>query len=281
MKEWLIKTSILLVLFFLNCQDNNVIPPPVDMEYDVGPAYSNDGSRIAYFSYGMRSNPPKPGLYITDTSGINRVFIADWGMGPTWLPGDTEIVFFNLSYKIYLINLNTGLISLLVDADFARFTAITKARQFLYFDASGNDATWAMTIYRKDLVTGLIDTLIGGEYPTISPDEKWLAFNRNGIFIYNLDNDSLVRLSPFGESPSWSSTRDEIVYTYNPPGITSYYQVYITNLQGQRRIVTSNGSFPHFSPDGNRIVYNAISSDHFTHIWIMNRDGGDKRQITF
>jgi Tol biopolymer transport system component len=201
-------------------------------------------------------------------------------MSPTWLPGDSEIVFFNLSYMIYLLNLNTGLISLLVNMDFARFTAITKDGRFLYFDASGNDTIWSMTIYRKNLTTGDIDTLIGGEYPTLSPDEKWLAFGRYGIFIYNLDKDSLVRLSPFGEFPCWSPTRDEIVYAYIPPGRGSY-DIYITDLLGNRHKIMANGCFPRFSPDGNRIVYDADSNDNLTHIWLMNRDGGGKRQITF
>lgn len=273
--------AIPLCCLLLTCGEaDNTIPSPLNLDYDVGPAFSNDGSRIAYFSYGIRSYPPKPGSYITDTSGVNRWFVAEWGMGPTWLPGDSEIVFFNLSYMIYLLNLNTGLISLLVNMDFARFTAITKDRRFLYFDAHRVDTIWTTAIFRKDMITGEIDTLVGGEYPSLSPDGKWVAFSRYGIFIYNTENDSLVQLSPFGQYPCWSPTRDEIVYCYIPPGRGSY-DIYITDLHGNRRKIVTNGAFPRFSPDGNRIVYEAYSSDHFSHIWLVNRDGGDKRQITY
>jgi Tol biopolymer transport system component len=277
MRPWYI-LAIPLCCLLLTCGDgDNIMPTPTSLPYDYSPAFSNDGSRIAYSSYG-RSNLPKPGLYITDTSGVNRSFIADWGMHPTWFPGDTEIVFFNHSYQIYLINLNTGLISLLVDMEFARFTAVTKDRRFLYFDASGDDTIWSMTIYRKNLISGDIDTLVGGQYPTLSPDEKWLAFNRNGIYIYNIERDSLVRLTNVGQGPCWSPTGDEIAFDYQPDGGST--GIYITNLKGNYHKIT-NGEFPHYSPDGTRIVYDAYSSDNETHIWLMNPDGGDKRQITF
>lgn len=280
MRPWYILATSLCCLLLRCGEGDSLIPSPVNMRYDIGPAYSNDGSRIAYFSFGIRSYPPKPGLYITDTSGINRLFVADWGMHPTWLPGDTEIVFFDLSYNIYLINLNNGIESLLVDLQFSRFTSVTNDRRYLYFDAYRVDSIWTTAVCRLDFLSGKIDTIVSGECPSISPDGKWLAFFRKGVFIYNLDNDSLVQLAPFGEFPCWSPTRDEIAFAYIPPGRGSY-DIYITDLLGNRHKIMANGCFPRFSPDGNRIVYDADSNDNLTHIWLMNRDGGGKRQITF
>jgi Tol biopolymer transport system component len=56
----------------------------------VAPAWSRDGSRIAYFSYGDIEHPS--GIYVIDPDGSHQRWLAT-GHDPDWGPGDREIAY--------------------------------------------------------------------------------------------------------------------------------------------------------------------------------------------
>ncbi|MBD3337999.1 MAG: hypothetical protein GF353_02745 [Candidatus Lokiarchaeota archaeon] len=126
--------------------------------------------------------------------------------------------------------------------------------------------------------------------PYWSPDCKNLIFNYNlndwsnmGLGIFNINTrrisflKELDNLSPF--FARWSPTRDEIIFVGNAiPGI----QIYRANLDGANPVKLTNAfmaSFPDWSPDGDRIAYLRWESLYKNPtIWIMNRDGSNKKK---
>lgn len=109
------------------------------------------------------------------------------------------------------------------------------------------------------------------------------ADGRSGLWIVDIDGSPLrllVQAPDVGEvsSPRWSPDGSTIVFTRDR-------QIWTIGSDGAGERRLTNGGFddgPTWTPDA-RIVFARLdpSRDHAMHLWVMDGDGSDPRQLTF
>ena len=215
------------------------------------PAFSPDGSRIAYTSY-MRDNPD---LYVASAGGGRPKRISKrYGMntGATWSPDGSKIAL-TLSKdgnpEIYVISSSSGKI----------IKRLTKNRH--------------------------IDTS-----PNWSPDGKEIAFvsDRQGspqVYVVKAGGGTPKKVSKNGSyntTPQWSpvSGQRKLVYTTSDGGA---FDIVVLDLDGGKmtRITQKEGNNeePSFAPNGRAVAF-ASSRKSGSGIYIANADGtGDAKLV--
>jgi Tol biopolymer transport system component len=173
-------------------------------------------------------------------------------------------------------------------------------------DKTGNNEIWIMNQDDTNQRQLTFDKKKENVSPSFSPDGKEIVFvsNRTGnwdVWIMNRDGTNQRQLT-FGENiddafPSFSSDGKEVVFVsdkgdINKEDIFVPNHIWIMNRDGtnQRQLTFGENIdvFPSFSPDGKEIVFYSDRDDIdkedifvFSHVWIMNRDGTNQRQLTF
>jgi Tol biopolymer transport system component len=118
--------------------------------------------------------------------------------------------------------------------------------------------------------------------------------DQNGVFSIKSDGSKLRRLTPpelFAGSPGWSPNGRAIAAVDNFCGACPESDVFVFDLvSGEIRQLTDspdNESFPDFSPDGERIAYDAGTVDvpnpgdfGATDIYVIDADGGEPANLT-
>ncbi len=120
--------------------------------------------------------------------------------------------------------------------------------------------------------------------PTWSPDGGKIAFSglafsgKSDIYIYNRNNDSLMRLTDDyfdDKEPSWSPDGRYIAFSSDRGvfGEKNYYNLFIHDTEtGLVRYVTNgkfNDSAPTWSPDGRFLAFSSDRNDAFN-IWVLH-----------
>jgi TolB protein len=193
------------------------------------PAWSPDGSRVAF----VRTRPGGNGLYVMrlDGSALKRLTPASQSpIHPAWMPDGTAILY-------------------CTDDDL---------RPPLKNSAA---------IYRLDLATGRISTVISGgvnTYPVPSPDGKKIAFrkffeNNSEVFVASIDGTAMHNLTnhpAFDGWPAWSPDGRRIAFSSNR---NSSYQIFVMDADGSnvRLVANTEGraTNPKWSPDGRSIYF--------------------------
>jgi dipeptidyl aminopeptidase/acylaminoacyl peptidase len=217
----------------------------------ISPAWSKDGSRLAY-SAGQE-------IYVVNPDGSNRTQLTtnpagDWL--PTWSPVGNKIVFVtnrDLNNEIYVMN-----------ADGSNATRLTTNTVADTTPAVSPDGT--KIAFSSDLRVGCI------------------APNCLDIFVMNADGTGLTPLSVTAASdisPSWSPDGTRITFESDrdhPMG-----EIYSMNADGSNvtRLTnnTSADRSPEWSPDGTRIAF-ASDRDGDWDIWVMEANGANPAHLT-
>ena len=218
--------------------------------FDYGPAWSPNGSKIAFVS-----DDGNLEIYMMSLDGTNRTRltnntpIADFN--PTWSPDGSKIAFASRegpNAAIYVMN-----------ADGSNRTRLT------------NNPT-------------------SDSGPAWSPDSSKIAFESysggNGnteIYVMNADGSNQVRLTtdPATDNcPTWSPDGAKIAFN---SARDSNYEIYVMNADGTKQTrltnISAQDACPAWSPKGSNIAF-ASRRDGNDEIYVMDADGSNQVRLT-
>ena len=245
-------------IYSMDQNGDNLLQLTDDPAYDMFPACSPDGRRIAFISErGITSD-----LYVMDSAGNNVVRLTHDNfveIDPSWSPDGKRIAF-------------------------SSFRA-----------AVGNDEIYAMDTNGNNPVNLTKHKWQDGS-PSWSPDGSKIAFvsARDGRFltpehIFVMNADGKERRNLTGDTdltknrfPDWSPDGSKIAFHSQhlfDPGLR--YQIYAITAEGENlERLTEEGSnrFPAYSPDGTKIAY--VSHRNGSHIYLMDTDGSNPVKVT-
>jgi len=210
--------------------------------FDLFPAYSPDGTRIA-FTRGV--DPAEPEIYVMNADGSGVTRLTNLGdsntRAPAWSPDGTKIAFHSS------------------------------------LSGSPRANVWTMNADGSNP-----QPLVEGNWPSWSPDGTRIAFAISGdIAVVNVDGSGLQTLNEGGavgaSDPDWSPDGSKITFVSNPNDDNS--DVHVMNADGSDELnLTSNpgkDDFPDWSPDGTKILFASAPPGGPTKLTTMNPDGTD------
>src|SRR5690242_374226 len=270
-------------------------------------ALSPDGHHVAY-TVTMRDEPRRPygQLWVMDLATQKSIRFGgdkDRGGGPLWSPDGKWIAFFGRQGDKH------GL--MIARPDGSEFTVLaTPDGTDSPLPGIGNEVTWSPDGKQIAYISSVPDSRAAeasGDPMVITrylykPDagEGMTRFNDNHrlhIFVVDVATKQTRQLTKGDtdeHSIDWSPDGKEILYLTNPePNQDEFfnYDVYALKVADNtsRRITTTEfiEYDPLWSPDGKKILFRGTrrgltdreTTMEDTHVWVMNADGSDRREI--
>ena len=221
---------------------------------DVSPAWTPDGSKIAFAS--DRDGTGSTEIYVMNADGsepTRRTTNAAFDDSPTWSPDGSKIAFMSDrdgNFEIYVMN------------------------------ADGSEQTRLTTNVAQD------------NSPTWSPDGSKIAFMSRRddgnfeIYVMNANGSEQTRLTTdidVDDSPAWSPDGSKIAFASGRDLDTVNPEIYVMNADGseQTRLTTNAASddSPTWSPDGSKIAFMS-NRDGNSEIYVMNANGRVQANLT-
>ncbi len=241
-------------IYIMDYDGSNVRQVTSHKSTAIAPAWSPDGTKIAYTLFSRhRNNVKNPDIFEFDFRTNSLKLLSNrkgMNSGAAYAP-DGRSLALTMSFlgdpEIFSLDLSTG-----------NVTRLTKS--------FGVDVD-----------------------PSYSPDGKQLVFvsGRSGppmVFKMGADGSSPQRLTyagTYNATPNWSPMNNKIVFA---SWIDKTFDVFTMNIDGTNieRLTKSQGNNedPTFSPDGNFVVFSSNRSGS-KRIYVMNLDGSFVKPLTF
>jgi len=272
-----------------------------------GVAFSPDGHHVAY-SVAMRDEPGRPygQLWVMDLTTQKAIRFGgdkDRGGGAVWSPDGKWVAFFGRQGDKH------GLMIAKPDGSDVTVLASPEGTNSP-LPGTGNEITWSPDGKQIAYISSTPDDRAAeasGDPMVITrylykPDagEGMTRFNDNQrlhIFVVDIATRQIRQLTKGNtdeHSIDWSPDGKEILYLTNPdPNQDEFFNYDVFALKvvdnSVRRITATefNEYDPLWSPDGKRILFRGThrgltdreTTMEDTHVWVMNADGSDRREI--
>lgn len=126
-------------------------------------------------------------------------------------------------------------------------------------DNVGADTTYPTGLYLIETNGTGRRLLVEGRaaLPAWSPNGEWIAFTAGAIYAIHVSDDSLFRITNFaGFFPSWSP--DGLYLCCDRSGTQDTVGIWIVSISGSSAERFDYGSQAHWSPDGEKFVYEGV-----------------------
>jgi len=288
------------LLFTASCSNDEIVnhedpPPPSGISLiDYEPSWSPDGHTIAYFH--IDTSNATTGIFLIDTNGTNkRQLVSGYCGSPDFSPDGEWITFF--SSQIYKMKINGDSLTRLTNGGNNYYPSWSPDGKWIAYHSDFNDPTGSKVIWKvKSDGSENIDI---GEHgtgesimPAWSPDNSKLVYlkyftgssgeteiaimSSSGQTSYRLTNNNL-----WESFPKFSADGQTILFTQQHKSSINF-QLYTININGSdlKKVTDTQGYSADYSPNGDKLVYCDCSSTS-GRLWIMNKDGSSKRQLTY
>ncbi|NIR50859.1 hypothetical protein GWO43_19850 [candidate division KSB1 bacterium] len=292
MRRQLCKTTALLVIILFSltaCQKDEpvgITPElPPDFSDDLSPAWSPDGSTIAFTHRRISTDTccGPFGIYFVNPDGSGRRLFLAGGHSPAWSP-DGEKLAFVLSGSIAIMNKDSiGFRSFGVEGFFPAWSPDgTK----IAYDTGEGGRTFIIDLAQEAAPEKFLDRAAD---PTWSPDGQELAFSRRetpfsalSIYKAKLDGSGISQLTKPREElnnhryPEYSHKGNRIAFSSDNVGII------VIDAKGRHeRVIIRGGASPSWSPDDQFLVFHgATDTPGRARLFIIGADGTGLRQLT-
>jgi Tol biopolymer transport system component len=235
---------------------------------DSNAAWSPDGTKIVFMSYGASPSPETSEIFVMNADGSGQTRLTNNPAGdfdPVWSPDGSKILFES-------------------DRDVpAEVEDVTLEIYVMNADGSGQ--------------TRLTNNGVSEFDPTWSPNGSKILFesDRDGdseVYVMNPDGTAQTNLTNNDaqeEDPEWSPDGSKIVFESNRDE-TDRTEIYVMNANGSGQTRLTNNTFEDYladccyqreswSPDGSKLVFLSDRDGDFE-IFVMSADGGGQTKLT-
>jgi Tol biopolymer transport system component len=248
---------------------------------DVAPAWSPDGSNIAFRS---QTSEGAGGIYVIEFGGDRPRKIADAGAiddRVSWSQDGERIAFADEGgatgeTDIYAVDVASGRVDPLVTgpgSDTSPSWSPTGGEIVFASTRTGQTEVWAI-----DLATSRFNQITtdgGNAYPSVSPSGDKIAWIKRdrGITVYHGATGEVIRLLAPRRvvfAPTWSPDERYLAVTASDWGSSD---VYLLRADGSNALLLTknwnNDGMPSWSPDGKRIAVVSESGNRKFSVWVL------------
>jgi Tol biopolymer transport system component len=266
-----------------------------DGPMDLYPSVSPDGSTIAYY-HAQYFVPPRAddyvsGLYLINSDGTNRRYLAADGLEPAWSP-DGQWIAFTFGSRLAKIKPNGDSLTFLPLVGGSFFPAWSPDGRKIAFDSNYNSPRGAAVLWtvNADFTGAKNISQVGvGEWrqPSWSKNGKSIYFvwaiDKNVVWeVCRIDSNGgpvkRVFINPSQDEGDIEVSPDGKLIMWRP----SPYNIATMDTSGKNQRCIIAGNTPSWFPDNNTIVFSWPNSTKTKELlWKARLDGSGLTQLTF
>ncbi len=290
-----------IALLSLNEITMKYLTSPRDQEYDCEPAFSPDGSRVA-FERGSIGGFGKDLFVVPVSGGEPRRLTFDnaWGGSPTWSQDGTEIVFSSNRggpLNLWRISAAGGSLRPVAGVSALAYhpSIPRKGNLLAYEHASVGSGIWQIGLKEKTQARGAASRVIAARgminwRPSFSSDGKKVVFESDrlgysDIWYCNQDGDDCSQLTSLrgtAGTARWSPDGQHVAFELQS---RHYYEIYVVDVPGGRpRLLPtfseSDNGAPNWSRDGKWIYFYSAHEKGLLQLWKVPFQGGSPVRVT-